>query len=150
MWGTFSFFALRRFKAPQRPISPSSASQISTNLRGWFPECLILFHLFIYFAVLLCVCVCESEWVLCRKHVDDLNEDFAGDFFIAPPKGKTFNHSVNRSPNELPVHPAVHHMHPSDPRFSPRPAGFIMLALPCSLWPICQTPLALSICPDLD
>ncbi len=28
------------------------------------------------------------------------------------------------------------------------PLGFIMLTQPCSLWPICQTPLALSICLD--
>lgn len=30
------------------------------------------------------------------------------------------------------------------------PLGFIMLTQPCSLWPICQTLLALSICLDLD
>lgn len=30
------------------------------------------------------------------------------------------------------------------------PPGFIMLTQPCSLWPICQTLLALSICLDLD
>ena len=30
------------------------------------------------------------------------------------------------------------------------PLGFIMLTQPCSLWPICQTPLAPSICLDLD
>lgn len=30
------------------------------------------------------------------------------------------------------------------------PPGFIMLTQPCSLWPICQNPLALSTCLDLD
>ena len=34
--------------------------------------------------------------------------------------------------------------------FSVCPLGFIMLTQPCSLWPICQTPLALSTCSDLD